>query len=203
MSKVAFASRIMSNTIAKDNNLIVLMLSGYLESGKDSVAEVLQKDYNFTRIAFADVLKDAVSKHHNIPRHLMDTDKGKKSIWEGRTVRQYLIDYGQNARKDDPLVWVKPVCKLIKSFQNRAETNKFVITDWRMPNEYTGICDMIGTDNVIKCRVNRWEKAPLDDYTEKALDDETFHVVFDNTKELKDLPENVASNMKTLDLCNV
>ena len=37
---------------------MIIVLTGYARSGKDSVAKVLVEQYEFTRVAFADKIKD-------------------------------------------------------------------------------------------------------------------------------------------------
>lgn len=42
----------------------VIAISGYKPSGKDTSAEILVKDHNFMRVAFADVLKDMEQRNN-------------------------------------------------------------------------------------------------------------------------------------------
>lgn len=56
---------------------MIMSLSGFKNSGKDTVAKILVENYGFTRIAFADTLKDMASKMYNIPRSFFD-DPDKK-----------------------------------------------------------------------------------------------------------------------------
>ena len=39
---------------------MIIGLSGYAQSGKDTVAEILVEEYGYTRVAFADIIKQAV-----------------------------------------------------------------------------------------------------------------------------------------------
>lgn len=48
--------------------MIVLGLMGKARSGKDTAAAVLVEEFGFRRYAFADLLKDAFAKYHDIPR---------------------------------------------------------------------------------------------------------------------------------------
>lgn len=47
--------------------MIVIAVSGWKGSGKDTMAEYLVNDYGYTRVAFADVLKEMVAEQYNIP----------------------------------------------------------------------------------------------------------------------------------------
>lgn len=57
----------------------VYAISGYKRSGKDTSADILVKDYNYMRVAFADVLKDMVAKEYGIPREHCDDPKFKEA----------------------------------------------------------------------------------------------------------------------------
>lgn len=57
----------------------VIAISGYKRSGKDTSAEILVKDHNFIRVAFADILKDMVAKEYGIPREHCDDPKFKEA----------------------------------------------------------------------------------------------------------------------------
>jgi len=57
----------------------VIAISGYKRSGKDTSAEILVKDHNFMRVAFADILKDMVAKEYGIPREHCDDPKFKEA----------------------------------------------------------------------------------------------------------------------------
>lgn len=166
------------------------MLSGWLQSGKDTVAEILVKDLGFTRFAFADILKDYVALNYDIPRYLMDSTNGKDTIIKNKSVRRHLIDIGQDKRSHDPLYWVKPVCKQIQS----SNCDRVVITDWRLPNERDEICRVFGIENVVTARIQRWSKPPLVDETEIALDNFNFDIIIDNTKTIEFLVTVVHSN---------
>lgn len=50
----------------------VVMISGYTESGKDTMSKYLCEKHGFVRFAFADKLKDKVSKKYKIPRGNLD-----------------------------------------------------------------------------------------------------------------------------------
>lgn len=56
----------------------IVALSGWKRSGKDTAAEVLIKN-GYTRVAFADVLKDMVAEEYGIPRSHLDDPQYKES----------------------------------------------------------------------------------------------------------------------------
>ena len=59
-------------------NGLILGLSGYKGSGKDSVASILVKQHGFQRVAFADVLKDLVADLYDVERSAMDDPERKE-----------------------------------------------------------------------------------------------------------------------------
>lgn len=158
----------------------VVMLSGWLKSGKDAVGDRLVRRHGFVRLAFADALKDEVAALHGIPRELMDTQKGKD------VVRDVIIAHAQARRAQDPRYWIDAVARGII----RAAGSGVVVTDWRFPNEHDALRDaaLCAGGTVRAWRVRRWQEPPLHDPTEQALDAWTrFDAHIDNTGTLDDL----------------
>jgi hypothetical protein len=58
---------------------MILCLSAWKGSGKDTVAKILVEKYGFTRLAFADVLKDMVAEQYGIDRESLDDPSRKES----------------------------------------------------------------------------------------------------------------------------
>lgn len=161
----------------------VIMLSGYLQSGKDAVGKRLCGMHGFTRLAFADMLKDEVSALYSLKRADMDTQEGKDTpIDDKHTVRSILIKHGCMRRKRNENYWVDAVLAKIGSHK------RVVITDWRFPNEYNRISDHAV---VSSWRVERWEKPPIQDESETALDTFVFDKCIRNGGTLEDLYEAV------------
>lgn len=100
-----------------------LAICGQLRAGKDEVANYLEDQYGFYRVAFGDKLKEAF--------HAIYTDVPK----EPKPRRGYQV-FGQACREFDPYVWIKHAL-------NRAleinEAYPVVITDLRQPNEYIAL----------------------------------------------------------------
>lgn len=166
---------------------MIVLVSGWLGSGKDTVSHLLCRYHNFKKYAFADVLKDEVAKVFCIPRDWMDSDEGKKKTWRGRTVRHYLIDYGQACREENINCWVDPVCDKI----SRGNVSHVVISDWRMPSEFERITQTFPDRKVITLRVVRYDEPPLKDYTETALDTFKFDYIIDNKGSVADLETSI------------
>jgi len=155
-----------------------------MQSGKDTVANYLVDNYKFKRYAFADILKDIVSRKFNIERCLMDTDVGKKMycVEHGKTVRQVLIDYGKEQRDLDEGFWVKKVIEEIE----KDGFSRIVISDWRFENEYR-VLKYEFNKSVYTIRINRWSKSQLNDDSETSLDKFNFDYTLTNEKDVDSL----------------
>ena len=163
----------------------IVMLSGWLKSGKDTVGEYLCRRYGFKRLAFADALKDEVSATYGIRRDLLDSQQGKDTrvesfpIREGSlapTVRDVLIHHGQWRRSQDLDYWVRKV-------QPRPG-DRIVITDWRFPNEFEVLSQRCTVET---WRVERWATPPRTDPSEVALDSHRFDLTLKNTGPVAEL----------------
>lgn len=57
----------------------VVAISGWKRSGKDTVGEYLKRTYGFSRVAFADPLKDMAAKEYGFPRDHADDPAFKEA----------------------------------------------------------------------------------------------------------------------------
>jgi len=170
----------------------IILLSGYAGSGKDTVGDILVKDYGYTRFAFADRLKQYVSTKYSINRELMETQEGKRSLvnTEGNSdktlsVRDILIDEAAKSKRDYPNVWADFLLDDISD----SECDKIVVTDLRYPNEYSTIKKYY--DDVTACRIHNPNIEILSDDSEHQMDSFTFDKVIYNTSDLSFLRESV------------
>lgn len=118
---------------------MIIGLTGYAQSGKDTVANILVENYGFTRLAFADKIREFLYDMNP----MVDTiafepiflrEKVNREGWEGAkkspNVRRALQNAGVSARKhfgED--FWVKQALKNIE-FEG-----DYVISDVRFENE--------------------------------------------------------------------
>jgi hypothetical protein len=107
----------------------------------------------------------------------MNCQVGKATIVQGnKTLRQLLIEHGSFRRSQNIDYWVDIVAKNIKKDSNE----KFVISDNRFPNECIGIEKHFPNAQVLKCRIDRFDKPPLMDHSEIAMDDYKFDFILEN-----------------------
>lgn len=177
---------------------MIIGLSGYARSGKDTVADHLVEIHGFKKIAFAKLLKDSiyilnpivssvphsydtVIRYQDVVDHL-GLDKAKEQYPE---VRRLLQIFGTEVGREllGQNIWVDTAMNLIKD----SEDN-WVFTDVRFANEFEAIKSVGG--NV--WRVERESVKPVNAHSsETALDDYLFDYTFYNNKTIKNLQESV------------
>lgn len=134
---------------------MIVGICGLIGSGKGAVADILVKDYGFTKISFADKLKDAVAETFGWSRHLLegDTDESRQfreqvdQFWTketGRTItpRIVLQEFGTDCMRNGFYdgIWVSMVKKQLLD----NPTTNFVIPDTRFPNEINVLQELGG-----------------------------------------------------------
>jgi len=174
---------------------VIVGLSGYAQSGKDTVAQILVDNYGFTRVSFADPIRALLYETNPMLKEgyrvqgLVDSygwDKVKVDYPEARLLLQ---DLGVGARKvfgDD--FWIKQALKNI-GFGN------YVVTDVRFRNEATAIWSMPGKI----WRIKRLGVTAVNAHvSETEMDDYPVDQIFSNNgtiEELELLVKNRMTNM--------
>ena len=174
----------------------IVWLSGWAGAGKDTIAAILCKKYDYQRIAFADSLKDIVAKKYNFQRGLCDTPEGKASIVEsvGKTVRELLIHDSAEAKKENINIFAENALDKILESKQKA----FVISDWRFPHEIAFIMSQLLEFDHIQIRITRPDLLPLADPSEHALDNWNFdaHITNNHLRNLEKDVLNVLTSFK-------
>ncbi|KYZ76674.1 hypothetical protein AXX12_09655 [Anaerosporomusa subterranea] len=160
--------------------MIVILLSGKAEAGKDTFFEMTAQRYAkrvIKRIAFADALKRIAFE--------MGWD-GHKDV-AGRRLLQDLGEIGRRYRAD---LWVDKTIETLKTYSRDADIVCF--TDCRYPNELAGIqnCEVIdGSIKVVTVRIERPGHAIAanqNHISETALDGYVFDYMIINDGTLED-----------------
>jgi dephospho-CoA kinase len=169
-------------------------LHGFAGAGKDTVAEILSQ-YGYTRVAFADVLREALYVLNPIiidppdapelrVQDLVDRhgwDEAKRKYEEIRRMLQVL---GTEVGREmiDQNVWVDSV------FKKLEEGKKYVFADVRFVNEHHAIDSRLGT----LIRIDRPGYGPVNDHkSDKGLPPEWFDAAIVNDGTIEDLNTKV------------
>jgi len=175
--------------------MILIGLSGYARSGKDTAAEALSS-LGFVRISFADKLREFIYEFNPTVwatnglnedlRHVIDTwgwDGYKSTIWGDDIRRQLQVlgtECGRKIIGDN--IWVDAL------FDSLSENKKYVIADVRFPNEAIGIRDRGGR----MYRIEREGVGPANNHlSEIALDHYEFDGFIHNDGTVEEFEKSV------------
>ncbi len=133
---------------------MIVTISGFIGSGKDTVSEYLQKTHNFKQISFAGSLKDAVSAVFGWDREMLEGKTVESRFWRETRDIWWSERLGMNITPRWILqYWGTEVCRQgfhddiwIASVENRIRNNTgpVVISDARFPNELATIKNLGG-----------------------------------------------------------
>lgn len=174
----------------------VVALSGKMQSGKDTIANVLWESFGYTKIAFADKLREAVYALNPIisgpdDDHSYLSDLSHRSYEyikanypEFRRLLQHMgTEVGRNLFGIN--FWVD---QLVREVQARPD-ERFVITDCRFPNEAIATQDKL---QGVVIRVVREGQASSDQHpSEIALDEWAFPCYILNNGTVEELVDAV------------
>lgn len=167
---------------------MIIGLSGYARSGKDSVAELLVLNYGFKRVAFADGIRQALVALNPLIGSLRLNDivgehgwEVAKSTDEVRRLLQVMgTEVGRKLIHEDVWVW--------RLFNQINEDDRIVIPDVRFPNE----ANMIKSRDGQVWRINRPSHHAVNDHiSEHAMDTYMVDRAIFNSGTLDDLADEV------------
>lgn len=179
---------------------MIIGLSGYAQTGKDTIAKHLVENYGFKRIAFADPIREALYKLDPIISDIVDLphvgianavdnigwELLKQSSPQVRRLLQRMgTEVGRNMFGTD--FWV------YQAFKDVSSQSQVVFTDVRFPNEFHHIKSHFG-------KVFRVEKPGISavnaHVSEMALDNYNFDGVILNNGSIEELNVQIDSIMK-------
>lgn len=170
--------------------MIILLLSGKAEAGKDTFFDVAAEQYNnlrIKRIAFADALKKIAF------------DMG----WDGHkdaAGRRLLQDLGEVGRRYRPTLWVDKTISTLSEYSDAADIVCF--TDCRYPNELESIKNAaIAGWHVVTIRIERPRHSIAvnqDHISEVALDQYNFDYTILNDSTLAAYSDQVLAVTTTI-----
>lgn len=188
----------------------IIGLSGYARSGKDEAAKVLVEEFGFTRVAFADKLRDFLYALNPIVMQKSATDPLLKKVTATWTVQEVIDVHGWDGYKET--VFGPEIRRLLQRLGTEAGRNtlwdsiwidaaltgfpedaRLVVTDCRFPNEAEAIKDRGG----VLWRITRKDVGPAVGAdgkihpSETSLDDWDFDVTLNNKGSLRDWHGNI------------
>jgi len=174
---------------------VIIGLSGYAQSGKDEVAKILVEEYGYTRIAFADKIRELLYEmnpnyHDTLLQQAVDR-LGWDEVKKDQAVRRMMQNLGVGARKmfGDGF-WVSQV---FFGYDWKIPT---VVTDVRFQNEANLLKKWTPDDTQI-WRVKRPGVEAVNSHiSEHDLDDYKFDQILKNEGTLEDLRDMVRRRME-------
>ena len=125
---------------------MIIGICGLIGCGKGTVGDILVEEYGFTKLSFADKLKDGVATVFNWDRAMLEGDTVESREWRetqddfwsretGRTITPRLVlqEFGTDCMRHGfyDSIWVS----LVKQELVKYPKKNFVIPDVRFPNE--------------------------------------------------------------------
>lgn len=149
---------------------MILGVTGFIGSGKDTIADYLCTFYGFKRLSFAGSLKDAISSIFGWDRELLEGTTKTSREWREKRDEWWSEKLGKEITPRWILqYWGTEVCRngfhpdiWVASVENKLRNAKdnIVITDCRFANEVQAIKNANG----ITCRVERGTRPHWYDY---------------------------------------
>lgn len=173
----------------------VILVSGYKDSGKDFVSDMLSTILQCETVAFAEPMKDILSVMFGVSKDDLNKykkdeeavlaigDWGYKKITDFRTVIQ---KFGSEAMK--PVfgndVWINLLLQKI----DPEAIEYIIVSDWRFINEYEGVNDMY---DVVTVRVDDHNLDAGTHDSEHQLDEFNFDHRINNTGHTDNTPPQI------------
>ena len=167
---------------------MIIGIAGLIGSGKGTVADILVEQHNFTKISFADKLKDGVAASFGWDRELLEGDTAESRKWRETpdefwtketgsevTPRLVLQKFGTDCMRNGFFdgIWVSLVKQEIL---NNPDTN-YIVPDVRFKNEIDAINDMGGKIwNVRRGELPEWWETAV---TTNATPDDKEWIIYD------------------------
>lgn len=117
--------------------ITVFLLGHKARVGKDTAAKLLMERHGFVRLAFAEKLKELTGDLFRMSYDQMYGDvKDVLDERYGKTPREVLQQFGQGMRAIHETIWAEYLFMVAVERLVRAGQKRFVISDFRFPNEY-------------------------------------------------------------------
>lgn len=167
---------------------MIISVTGFIGSGKDTIADYLVGEYGFRRESFAGALKDAISTIFGWDRELLEGKTVEGRAWRERVDPWWADRLGMPDLTPRWVLqyWGTEVCRStfhddiwIASLENKLrKTNEnIVISDCRFPNELAMIKRLDGvTTRVSRGETPEWYKYALAANISSGTDDQQYFI---------------------------
>lgn len=179
------------------NNPKLIAVHGFKQSGKDTLAKLLVDEYGYTRMAFADRVKDAIHVIFGVPKaklygsdadkqelspvrwsDLVDIDRTHKDHHEFLSIRELLQSFATEiCRSKCPSIWYR--------YLPLNSQDNIVISDLRFLNE----AEHLQSQEACIIKVQRPSVTASAHESETGLPDSFIHHVIDNDGSLEQFLE--------------
>ena len=171
---------------------MIVLLSGWSGVGKDVVANLMMEEMRYTRLAFADVVRQEISEKTNIPIDYFSSPMYKDlpmpkplaDFPDAITYRDVLIQWAKKRRSIQDDVYAQ---KIIDSIRSGEVGNKIVISDWRFLCEEKAIVAAFPSYTILRIRIHRDSVLPRDSPSEHELDNFPMDIELQNNGTISDL----------------
>lgn len=167
---------------------MIIGLTGYAQSGKDTVAKILVDNYGYTRVAFADKIREFLYETSPDYIKLLVDEVGWEKAKQNSAVRELLQNTGVGARKVfGENFWVNQALgSMAVGYPN------IVVTDVRFVNE----ADTLKVNGGQIWRVKRLGVSAVNSHvSETQMDDYKVDQIFVNNGTIEDLEALVKTRM--------
>lgn len=176
---------------------VIVFLSGWAGSGKDAAAALLVEEMDFYRVSFADTLKREIASITGISLEVFHTSQKNKPLSgfpSANTPRDILIQRAATMRAANPDYYAELVGDRI-AYEGGW---RYVISDWRYPNEYESLVTTLTNYAFLRVRIVRSGITQLPEPSECQLDDATFDAIIQNDGSISDLRDAIKGAVKSL-----
>ena len=173
---------------------IIVLLSGWSGSGKDVAASLMCEEMGYSRLAFADVVRQEVSEKTNIHTDYFSSPTYKDSPMPtplaefpgAVTYRDVLIQWAKKRRSVQDDIYSQKIISIIRSGE---VGKKIVISDWRYKCEEETILLAFPESIIIRIRIQRdsVEYRPHAGPSEHELDNHPMDTIVSNNGTISDL----------------
>jgi hypothetical protein len=179
-------------TMRTHNDTIIVLLSGWAGVGKDVAANLMCEEMGYSRLAFADIVRQEISEKTDIPIQYFSSPVYKDlpmktplaAFPTAVTYRDVLIHWATERRFVQDDVYAQKIIDIIRS---GIAGKKIVISDWRFMCEEKSIVAAFPESTVLRIRILRDSVLSRNVPSEHELDNFSMDAEIANNGSISDL----------------